>query len=50
MAKDKALGLRIEEKLKDAMERAAKDDHRSLASLIEKVMSDWLKEKGYLKD
>lgn len=50
MAKDKALGLRIEEKLKDAMARAAKDDHRSLASLIEKVMSDWLKEKGYLKD
>lgn len=50
MAKDKALGLRIEEKLKDAMERAAKDDHRSLASLIEKVMSDWLKERGYLKD
>ena len=28
--------------------RAAKDDMRSSSSLVEKVMTQWLKEHGYL--
>jgi hypothetical protein len=29
------------------MEEAAADDHRGVASLIEKVMSEWLAANGY---
>ena len=42
------VNLRVEPALKDAAERAAADDHRSLTSLIEKLLSDYLRERGYL--
>jgi hypothetical protein len=38
----------IDPVLKDAAEIAAKDDRRSLTSLIEKVLADYLTERGYL--
>ncbi len=28
--------------------QAARDDHRSLASLVERGLTEWLKTKGYL--
>ncbi|WP_273072816.1 hypothetical protein [Thioclava marina] len=34
--------------LKEAADRAAQDDQRSLTSLVEKLLNDYLKEKGYL--
>lgn len=43
-----ALGLRIFPSVKDALERAAADDSRPVASLVEKIVSDWLRERGYL--
>lgn len=42
------VNLRIEPALKEAAEKAAADDHRSLTSLVEKLLSDYLREKGYL--
>ena len=36
-------------KEKEAKEKAAKEDHRSLASLVEKLLVDWLKAAGRLK-
>lgn len=42
------VNLRLEPALKEAAERAAADDHRSLTSLIEKLLSDYLRERGYL--
>jgi hypothetical protein len=42
------VNLRIEPALKEAAENAAADDHRSLTSLIEKLLSDYLKKRGYL--
>jgi hypothetical protein len=39
----------VSREVKKALEEAARDDHRSAASLIEKVLVDWLTEKGYLK-
>ena len=42
------VNLRIEPALKDAAERAAADDHRSLTSLIEKLLTDHLRDRGYL--
>jgi hypothetical protein len=35
--------------VKKALEEAARDDRRSMTSLAEKVLADWLTEKGYLK-
>lgn len=43
------LGLRIFPSLKDALERAAKDDSRSVAAKAELILRDWLTANGYLK-
>lgn len=42
------VNLRIRPELKEAAERAASDDQRSLTSLVEKLLTDHLQEKGYL--
>jgi hypothetical protein len=44
-----SLNLRIEPELKAAAEKAAADDRRSLTSLIEKLLSEYLRKKGYLE-
>jgi hypothetical protein len=43
------LNLRIEPELKAAAEKAAADDRRSLTSLIETLLADYLKRKGYFR-
>lgn len=43
------VNLRLQPSLKDAAERAAAADHRSLTSLIEKLLADYLRKNGYLK-
>lgn len=48
MVKTSPLGFRIEPATKDALERAAKVERRSVSSLVEIVLEDWLREKGYL--
>ena len=48
MAKKTAsIGIRLSQGLKAALEVAAEDDHRGVASLIEKVMTEWLEANGY---
>jgi hypothetical protein len=47
--KTEQVNLRLEPKLKEAAAKAAKDDARSLTSLIEKLLRDHLKQKGYLR-
>ena len=42
------INLRIPPELKEAAEQAAADDHRSLTSLITKLLSDHCKATGYL--
>jgi hypothetical protein len=48
MGKSPSLGVRVQPDTKVALEKAAKDDLRSVSSLIEKVLVEWLREKGYL--
>ncbi len=48
MARTNPLGVRVEPEIKEALERAAKDDDRSVSSLVERVLKSWLTEKGYL--
>lgn len=50
MSKTHPLGFRIEREIKEALIEAAKDDHRSVSSLVELVLAKWLREKGYLED
>lgn len=49
MVRDASVGLRIEKDLKEIAEKAAADDRRSLASLIEIALEEHLQRKGYLK-
>ncbi|TQE93692.1 MAG: hypothetical protein FKY71_18055 [Spiribacter salinus] len=44
------LGLRITPSLKAALEEAAKDDRRSVASMAEMILEEWLYKKGYMDD
>lgn len=49
MKKNTAISVRVSEAVKRAAEKAAKDDSRSLASLVEKLLAEKLKAMGYLK-
>jgi hypothetical protein len=50
MARNKtaAVGLKFEPSLKKALEKAAADDRRSVASLVEKLVVDYLTTNGYV--
>jgi hypothetical protein len=41
--------IRFDPPVKVAIDKAAKSDKRSISSLVQKVMEDWLKAEGYLK-
>jgi hypothetical protein len=43
------LGFRVENEMKEALEKAAADDERSLSSLVQKILREWLRSGGYLK-
>jgi predicted HicB family RNase H-like nuclease len=47
--RDTALSLRVKQDVRDAIAEAAIADGRSSSALVERVMSDWLKENGYLE-
>jgi hypothetical protein len=46
--KTEALSVRVSPVMKKAVEKAAKDDRRSTASMVEKILIEWLDEHGYL--
>ncbi|HEY8578321.1 MAG TPA: toxin-antitoxin system HicB family antitoxin [Beijerinckiaceae bacterium] len=43
------MNLRLQPSLKAAAEAAAEEDSRSLTSLIEKILKDYLRANGFLK-
>ena len=47
--KSATLNIRIDPTLKAAVDKFAADDHRSITSLIEKLLTDYLRANGYLK-
>ena len=47
--KTSQINLRISPKLKEAADRAAAADQRSLTSLIEKLLTDYLREQKMLE-
>ena len=49
MEKSLPTSVRLSPLTKGALERAAKDDDRSVSSLVERVLKAWLTEHGHLK-
>jgi hypothetical protein len=43
------VNIRLQPSLKAAAEKAAAADHRSLTSLVEKLLTEHLRKQGYLK-
>jgi hypothetical protein len=43
------VNLRIDPALKAAAEKAAAADHRSLTGLVEKLLADYCRKRGFLK-
>ncbi|MCF6432767.1 MULTISPECIES: hypothetical protein [unclassified Leisingera] len=48
MPKASAISVRVTDETKKAVEKAAAEDDRSVASYVERLLNDHLKEKGYL--
>jgi hypothetical protein len=46
--KEVALSFRIPGRLKNALEKAAKDDDRSVSSYVERILTDHLRRRGFL--
>lgn len=44
------INLKVLPELKEAAEKAAASDNRSLTSLIEKLLADFAREKGFLPE
>lgn len=48
MAKNDALGVRLEDQERAALERAAVAEDRKLSAMARKIIVSWLKENGFL--
>ena len=40
--------MRLSPDVKEALERAAKADDRSVSNLVERILRGWLEERGFL--
>jgi hypothetical protein len=49
MAKTSAISVRVSDEVKVAAEKAAAADSRSVASFVEKLLTDHLRKQGFLK-
>ena len=50
MIKAATIAVRLPTETKQALERMAQDDFRTLSSLIEKLLTEAAREKGYLRE
>ena len=49
MTRTAAIGIRVEPEIKAAVEKAAAADRRTVASLIEKILVEYLEQNGFLR-
>jgi predicted HicB family RNase H-like nuclease len=47
--KDTVLSFRVERRIREALEKAAKDDGRALANYVSRTLEQHLVRRGYLK-
>ncbi len=50
MKKDKIYSLRMNSKVREALQRASNKEQRSVASLMDKIIMDYLTREGFLSD
>lgn len=50
MAKDPALGIRLEQDEREALESAAKADERALSAMGRKIIVEWLRTNGWMPE
>jgi hypothetical protein len=43
------VGLRFTPSIKAALDKAAEEDRRPVASLVEKILVEWLSKHGFMK-
>ena len=48
MSRNIPTSMRLDAEVKLALEKAAADDDRSVSSIVERILKEWLREKGYL--
>ena len=49
MPKTPSVGVRLDPEVKAALEKAAAADARKLSSLIAKIVSEWVRENGWIR-
>jgi hypothetical protein len=49
MGKAPSIGIRLEDPEREALERAARADARSISGLGRKIIAEWLAKNGWLK-
>ena len=42
--------LRMDVRYREALDRAAEDESRSVGNLMEKITGEWLRQNGYIND
>ncbi len=47
-ARSTVVGAKVTPSLKLALREAAKDEHRTIGSMMERILADWLACNGYL--
>jgi hypothetical protein len=50
MRQKEVISVRVPERIKELIEKAAQDDRRPVANLVSIILEDWLRAKGYIKD
>jgi hypothetical protein len=48
MARTNAIGVRLSPDEREALDRAARSDDRSISALARKIIADWLRSNGFL--
>ena len=48
MQKDTVYSMRMNSKVREALKRAAKKEYRTVASLLDKIITDYLEKEGFL--
>lgn len=48
--REASIGIRTKPEIRDALQRAAAEEDRSISWLVERITSDWLKEHGFLSE
>jgi hypothetical protein len=50
MAKGASIALRLDDNEREALERAAQADDRTMSALVRKILVEWLRANGWIEE